>query len=237
MPAHIAAFTAPHLLSAAPPLSRLLADVPVTPGADEARRWAVQELSKKVYQDARPGLGQTVWDWIISTLTAFLSGLKSLGSNAGVLILLGLAVLVIVAAVVLIRPRLNRRARTMADVFNANTILTAAAHRALAAAAAQNDDWANAVMERFRAIARAGEERDVVAAAPGLTAEEVAGALGNGFPDQAAALHRAATTFNTVRYGHVQATPAMAADLEATDAAMAAAAPLYEDSFAEGSRI
>jgi hypothetical protein len=218
------------------PSGRLLADVPVTPGADEARRWALRELSKKVYQDARPGLGQTVWDWIVNTFTAFLAGLKSLGSNTGVLILLGIAVLVVVAAVVVIRPRLNRRATNPEAVFDADTTLTAAAHRALAAAAARDGDLATAVMERFRGMVRAGEERDVVPAAPGRTAEEVASALGRAFPGHATQLRRAAGTFNTVRYGHGQATQAMADDLEATDAAVAAATPVHADSVTDGAR-
>jgi hypothetical protein len=204
-------------------------DVPVTPGADEARRWAQEELVKKVYQDAKPGLAQTILGWLKQALGDFLNGMGSVHGDAALLLLVGLALVVAIAAVVIVRPRLNRRRRAARDIFEGAAALTAAQHRELAASAAERGDFGTAVSEQFRAIVRAAEERDVCAPSPGRTAAEVAADLERAFPAHGPALSRAAGTFNEVRYGHAEPLDSMYQELVAVDRGLAASAPVYTD--------
>ncbi|WP_164520272.1 DUF4129 domain-containing protein [Specibacter cremeus] len=202
------------------------AAVPVTPDAGTARRWAVQELSRRVYQDAKPGVAQLVWDWIVRTLDDFLSGLAHLAASPALWLLLGLVVVLVTAAIVVVRPRLERR-RAMAGstVFDGGTVLSADAHRAAARTAEAAGDLATAVAELFRAMVRRAEERDLLAPAPGRTADEVAAALAGVFPDHRHPLAAAAGLFNAVRYGHGTPSPAEWTTLAGLDAALAAARP------------
>jgi len=202
-------------------------DVPVTPGADEARRWAAEELAKKAYQDAKPGLAQTVLDWLGQALKELVGGMGSLPGSTGILVVVGLLLLAIVAAVVVIRPRLNRRKAKDSFVFDGATLQTAAEHRALARSAAGRGDLATAVSEQFRAMVRAAEERGISAPAPGRTAAEVAADLRLAFPAHGHELVRAAEIFNSVRYGDAEPTVSHFQELVATDTALAAARPVH----------
>jgi len=209
-------------------------DVPVIPGADEARRWAAEELARTVYQDAKPGLGAQVLSWLKHAIADFLNGLGSLGGTTGLLVAVCVLVLAIIAAVLLVRPRLNRRAAQGPAVFDGPAALSAGRHRELARAAVERGDLATAVLEQFRAIVRAGEERGAASAAPGLTAVEMAGGLQLAFPHHGPALARAAELFNAVRYGHAEPSRAMYNELTATDAAVAATRPLHPDGGFDG---
>ncbi|WP_104089538.1 DUF4129 domain-containing protein [Arthrobacter sp. GMC3] len=208
-------------------LAALGADVPVTPGADEARRWAAEELAKKAYQDAKPGLAETVLNWLGQTLKELLDGMGSLPGSTGLLVVLGLLLLAIVAAVVIIRPRLNRRKPSDDHIFDGTTTQSGAEHRAMARAAVERGDLEMAISEQFRAIVRAAEERSIITPTPGRTAAEVAADLRLAFPARAPDLWRAAEIFNSVRYGHAHPTLSHYQELVATDAALAAAKPVY----------
>lgn len=208
-------------------------DVPVIPGADDARRWAAEELAKKAYQDARPGLGAQLLTWLKKAVTDFLHGLGSLGGNTGLLVALCVVVLAVAAAVIVVRPRLNRRAAQRAEVFDGPATLSAGQHRDLARSAVERGDLATAVTEQFRAIVRSGEQRGATSPAPGRTAAEIAGELQRAFPGHGPALLRAAGLFNTVRYGHTEPTRAMYDQLAATDKAVAATKPAFADSSIE----
>lgn len=179
-----------------------LADVPVQPGSDEARRLASDELAKSVYQDARPGLAQSLLEWVVRTVNDVLHSLT--GPNAGV----GIAVLALAVAALLYfslraaRPRVRRRpGADAAPVFSGPQILSADAHRRLAAGAARAEDFATAIAEEFRAMVRSAEERAVLPAEPGWTADEVRDLLERVFPADRAGLRAASALFNTVRYG------------------------------------
>ncbi|WP_442213950.1 DUF4129 domain-containing protein [Specibacter sp. RAF43] len=209
------------------PFTALTPGVPVTPDAGEARRWAVEELLKPVYQDARPGLAQQILAWLRRALLDFLDGLGTLQGSVGLLVVAGVFLVLVVAAIVLVPLRRNRRGTHTAAVFDAPVILTAAAHRDLARDAAARGELAAAVREQFRAIVRAAEERDVCSPAPGRTAAEVAAELGRAFPAHGRQLRRAAETFNAVRYGRATPTQEMYDDLRRTDQALAAARPTY----------
>ncbi|WP_309544321.1 hypothetical protein [Arthrobacter sp. RT-1] len=95
------------------------AEPPVLPDAEEARRWAVEELGKSEYREATPSWLQTLWmdflDW--------LSSLDGSAQSAGPLPtpVIGIVVALIIAvAVILARPRLNAASRQPKDVFEAD---------------------------------------------------------------------------------------------------------------------
>ncbi|MGA7206977.1 MAG: DUF4129 domain-containing protein [Specibacter sp.] len=210
-------------------LAALTFDVPVTPGADEARRWAAEELAKKAYKDAKPGLAGQIVAWLKEAFNEFLNKLGALNGNVGLLVAMGVVVVVAIACVLIIRPRLNRRKSRQAAIFDGPVLLTAAGHRTLARSAVERGDLATAVSEQFRAMVRAAEERAVITPTPGRTAAEVAADLGRAFPLQEKALARATEIFNSVRYGHADPTLALYEELLATDNALAAAKPVYDD--------
>ena len=74
-----------------------LAEVPLVPGADEARQWAKDELAQQVYQDAKPGFAeqilallQKVWDELINSVGA-------VDGTAGLVIAIGVVLLIVPA--------------------------------------------------------------------------------------------------------------------------------------------
>ncbi|MDD9206967.1 DUF4129 domain-containing protein, partial [Georgenia sp. 10Sc9-8] len=73
--------------------------------------------------------------------------------------------------------------------------------RVSADAAAARGDYATAVLERFRSVVRALDERAVLDDRPGMTAQEAAGLAGAALPAHAAGLQRAGRLFDDVRYG------------------------------------
>ena len=210
--------------------ARLQAEPPVLPDRGEAGRWAAEELAKAPYRDAAPS-------WLDDALAEFSRWLRSFsgdGAPAGdsgyaVPLLLVIAAVVIVVAVLVVRPRLNARRSADGKVFDAGAPLSPDAHRGRAAAAAARGDWATAIVEQFRALARAAEDRAVLDPQPGRTAGEVAARLGRAFPVHARELDEAALTFDAVRYGGADGGPREHEALARLDAALAGTAPDYRD--------
>jgi Domain of unknown function (DUF4129) len=202
------------------------ARVPVEPDRETARAWAAQELSRQEYQAARPNLLVRLENWLLQQLQ-HLPTFTGTGSRFGLLV----AVLVAVAAVVYAVQRsggLRRQARAEgAEVF-AGGILTAAEHRRAAEAAEAEQDWATAVVERFRTLTRELEERAVLVPQPGRTADEVASDAGAWLPELAARLRAAAEVFDDVRYGDRPASQASATRLRELDDDVRRARPVAE---------
>jgi hypothetical protein len=177
------------------------AEPPVLPGAEEARRWAAEELAKSEYRDAEPG-------WLDSLWRGLLDWLQSLdgppGTDAPVPSpVIGIVIAVVIAvAVILARPRLNPKAPKTKEVFEPDSELTAPDYRQRADALAAAGKWGDAVVDRFRALVRSAEARVVLEPQPGRTADEAALALSRPFPAEAARLDHAARTFDAVRYGN-----------------------------------
>lgn len=210
-----------------------VAEIPVTPGAEEARRWARDELAQKVYQDAKPGWAEQLAALISKALKELLNNVGVASGHTGLAIVAGLIIVAIIAIIVIIRPRLNRRNAAHEPVFAGVLLLTAEQHRKLAQHAAHQADFNTAVSEQFRAIVRAAEERDVSITAPGRTAVEIMTELTLAFPQQGGLLGHSAELFNAVRYGHVPPTQDMYEELVGTDNAVARAKPLYARGFQE----
>jgi len=207
---------------------RFQPEPPVIPGREEAARWAAEELAKAPYRDAEPS-------WLEKALAEFgrwlrsLSGDGSPGADGGyaVPLLLIIAAVIVAVAILVVRPRLNARRPAAKDVFDVDAPLSPDAHRERASAAAARGDFSAAVVEQFRAIVRAAEERAVVDPQPGRTAGEVAGQLGRAFGAHTRELEEAGLTFDAVRYGGAKAGPGDHAALVRLDTALAGTTPDY----------
>ena len=203
------------------------------PSREQARDWALRELSDPAYAQARPGWVERLVRWVIDRLSELqvpdtLAPGRSLGT-ALLLVLLFLAVVV-----VLNRTGLLRRG---ARVASSGAVLdgaqhTAAEHRRLADEAAAAGRFDVAVRERFRAVARSLEERVVLDERPGRTADEMAAEAGGALPTTADALRSAAQVFDDVWYGGRTATAAHDAQLRELDQAVGAATPVLEPALA-----
>jgi hypothetical protein len=175
--------------------------VPVEPDAPEARDWVLDELSKPVYEQAKPNwfdlATQAVWDWISSLFEGGFGGPPVL-----TLVLLGLLVVggLVLAFVIFGAPRLNRRGAAHGGVFGESDERDAADLRRAAQAAAAAGDWTLAIEEMFRAVARGLAERAILTTSPGTTAHELAERAIPAFPPFAEDLREAARAFDQVRY-------------------------------------
>lgn len=181
----------------------LLPAAVVDPDRGTARQWALEELTDQAYAQAQPNLLQQAITWVFEQLGRLLEAPG--GASPGLGLVVGLVlVLALVALAMLVAGPVRRRSRTRrrgaGGVFGATT-MTAAQHRSAAEQAAAAGHWAAAVQERFRATARSLEERVVLDARPGRTADEVAVEAGAVMPGTAAPLARAARAFEDVTYG------------------------------------
>ena len=178
-----------------------LGATPLDPDAPEARRWLRDELAKAEYRNAEPNAFdlamQAIRDWIVSLFEGA-GGLPA--PILTLLLVLFVVVLVVVGALVFGVPRLRRRRRTLAPLFDDHDRRDLATLRRAALAAAAAGDWPRAIEERFRAIVRGIVERDLVRVYPGTTARGFTDAAAQPFPGHASALHFAAAEFDGVRY-------------------------------------
>jgi Domain of unknown function (DUF4129) len=176
-------------------------DSPLDPDAPEARRWLEDELAKPEYTSAQPNAFdeamQAIRDWIASLFQGA-TGIP--GPLLTLLIFVVLALLIVVGLLVYGVPRLRRRRRATAPLFDDADRRDLETLRRAAAAAAVAGDWALAIEERFRALVRGIVERDLIRVHPGTTARSVADAAMSPFPTHEVALRAAAADFDAVRY-------------------------------------
>ncbi len=181
------------------------ADVPVDPDGPEASRWLLEELSKPAYQSAQPTpidqLVQTITDWINSLINGLGSvQIPGIGNVLGLVAVVIVVVLLVVAFLVFGVPRISKRSSAGGALFTEHDTRDAAAMRRDAERAAASGDYAVAITELFRALARGLDERTLVSTFPGTTASELAARAGEVFGDAASRLSIAAASFNGVRY-------------------------------------
>lgn len=189
----------------------MASEPPVLPDGTEGRRWAEEEL-------AGPGYQKPVPAWLEDAWQAFLDWLGQLdgpsgppSSVAGPLLAI-VGIVIIVLAIVLVRPRLNARRQVRKEMYDAGTLVTADVYRGRAATAAAAGNLGAAVVDLYRALVCAAEEEEVIDTRPGRTADEAAAQLGSVYPRQSVQLAAAARTFDAVLYGHA---PAGRADFHA----------------------
>lgn len=207
-------------------------DVPVEPGADEARRLVERELLEPVYDDS-PSLLERILDWV-GSLFDDVPALGLDGRTAALVVVVLLAVVAGVALWVAGPVRRTRRPGGGGVVLGGDDTRTAAQLRAAADAAAAREDWHAAVAERFRAVVRSLEERTVLDERPGRTAHEAVEAAAYRLPSSATALRDAGRLFDDLVYGDQPAGPADDARLREVDAAVAAERPLGAPADAAG---
>ncbi|MGL4176523.1 MAG: DUF4129 domain-containing protein [Dermatophilaceae bacterium] len=202
------------------------ADPPLDPTSPEAREWLEEELRKSVYQE-QPGLLDRIWDWVLELLTGTTGGPGLPAWTVAVVVVLVLAVIALVVA------RTLRRDRRMTGVAAPGVldgpVRSAAEHRDDARRALAAGDADTAVVEGYRAVARATVERAVLDDLPGRTAHEVAVALAPVFPAHASGLAGAADVFDAVRYGRRPATRAQAENVLSLDGEIARTTPVLPD--------
>ena len=218
-------------------LSHLLApvlDAPVDPTAPEARDWLQTELAKSEYQSARPTWFDLFAAWVRDTIADLISSVRGDGPpGAGIAVVIGIIVVVLVIAFLLFGlPRLNRRSRVTGELFGENDDRNSDAMRLAAKQAAERGDFALAIAEMFRSIARALSERTVLTVSPGTTARDFASKAGIAFPEQASSFADAAISFDDVRYLGRDGTREQYDRIAALDIAVRATRPNLDDALA-----
>ena len=188
------------------PLGAVGTGTQATPGADQARRAAVKELSRPVYRQ-EADLWNRIWQWLKDHLStsSMVPGVPSWVSTA-VVVIVGA---VIVSLLILLISRISsaRRVATQSlSVFTDDR--DAAALTRAADEAAEQADFATAVVERFRAVIRSLDERGIIDEYPGMTALEAAVLAHRALGEHrlTGPLYEAAHLFDAVLYGRVVST-------------------------------
>ncbi|MFQ6171937.1 DUF4129 domain-containing protein [Oryzobacter sp. R7] len=196
---------------------------PLDPTSPEARQWLEDELRKGMYHE-QPSLLERLWTWLVELLGSTGSASLLPSWTIWLVAALGIAVVAFVLARTLRAERRMTGARREGVLDG--PVRSAAEHRALAREALAAGDHDTAVLEAYRAIARAAVERTVLDDLPGRTAHEVAVQLGPVFPAEAARLAAAADAFDAVRYGRRPATAGSAREVVALDEALVVLRPV-----------
>ncbi|MFI8889397.1 DUF4129 domain-containing protein [Streptomyces paradoxus] len=179
---------------------------PLTTPRDPAREAARRELSKRMYHENDPSLFQRAldafWDWLGKLLNA--ASTATPGGTLGLIVII-LAVIAVLATLWWRLGTPRRQPTSSATLFD-DRPRSAAEHRAAAEAHAAQGHWNQAVQERMRALVRALEERALLDARPGRTADEAAAEAGRALPAHTDRLSTAARDFDDVTYGGRSAT-------------------------------
>jgi hypothetical protein len=204
----------------------LLAD-PI--GRDQARELARRELEKQIYHRDDPSVVERILDRInewIDSLTRTVAGAGQQGGSGGwVALTVILVLLVLVVVAIMWRLGAVRGAAVRKRTLLADEPMTAKDYRAAAERHAAAGEWAEAIRERLRAVARDLEERVILDPRPGRTADELAAEAGAALPDLAQELAAAVRVFDDVWYGDRPGTAEGYAQLTRLDERVEAARP------------
>src|SRR5690625_4054296 len=175
---------------------------PLLPDADDARQWASDELSRRVYHDD-PSLLEWLWEKFLELLDRIISAGSGLDSAFVPLMILAVIAAVVVLAIMLAGPlqRSTRHAPGAGAVIAEDDARSAADMREAAQRALRAGDYPLAAIEQFRAIVRRLSDRAILDVAAGMTASEVAAFASEPFPDLSGELAQAARVFNRALYG------------------------------------
>ena len=203
----------------------------MTPDADTARRWAVEELADPAYH-AGPSLLDRILQWLQELVERLLGGDNAANIDPRTMGLVILAVAVVVGLVawwVAGPVRRSRRASKERLVFDTEDARTADEMRSASVAAADRGDWHGAVLERFRGLVRGLEERELLEERAGRTAHEVALDAATVLPELHADLVTASDVFDEVCYGEGEGSAQEYRALVALDDAARASKPRVRD--------
>jgi hypothetical protein len=174
-------------------------------GRDEARERARRELEKPIYHRDDPSLIERVFrrtsEWIQELFNKIFDPTRGGSGGGWIAVAVILAIIVIAIGIVfwVMRGRKNTRS-DRAALLEAEPS-TAVDHRAEAVRLAAGGQWADAIRERLRAVARDLEERIILDPRPGRTADELAVEAARALPDIAEALRSGVRVFDDVWYG------------------------------------
>jgi Domain of unknown function (DUF4129) len=173
-------------------------------GRRAAQQLAHRELSRSLYQES---IVARFWHWVGQKLSDLLNAGDSLPGGWWTTVVLVTA-LVLVAAMVIFWIRPAGQRQWSAGALLAGPALSARDHRELAERQAAAGDYQAAIIERVRAVAVSIDERGVLSAQPGRTADELALQAGRALPALAGPLAAAAHLFDDLLYGGREGTAA-----------------------------
>ncbi|HEY7485389.1 MAG TPA: DUF4129 domain-containing protein [Streptosporangiaceae bacterium] len=180
-------------------------------GRDQARELARRELEKPIYHRDDPSLVQRfldkVNDWIDSLNRTVSGAGQHDGGSGWIALAVIIGILVLVVIVIMWRLGAVRGSAARKNGLLEDKPKTAKDYRAEAERHAAAGEWAQAIRERLRAIARDLEERVILDPRPGRTADELATEAGAALPDLAEDLTAAVRIFDDVWYGDRPGTP------------------------------
>jgi len=195
------------------------------PDRDEARELLQRELAGAEYNRPESFIVKGL-NWLLERFGRLIEIMP--GSTGLSTLLLGV-VLALAAVAIYFAVRGTRRSRRLTDKAGGPVLdeagLTAEDYRARAAAAAHDGRWDAVLLDSYRAIAAATDERALLDELPGTTAHEIALGLRAPFPDHADALLSAADRFDAVCYGDQHASREEAERVRELDRVLARTRP------------
>jgi hypothetical protein len=180
---------------------------PVT--RDGAQAAARSEVSKRAYHRNDPSLVERALVWLLKKLGKLLNTSANHAPGHAIGLLLIIAIMAGVVVLIAARVGVLRRSRHIDTAIFSFEETTARDHRERAQQFADTGEWALAVREWLRAIARELEQRGVLDPRPGRTAAELCREAGAQLPALIDDLRAVTSTFDAVWYG---GRPATAAD-------------------------
>ena len=185
---------------------------------------ARSELSKAIYHP-HESLAHRLPDAISRLLNdLYTAGQSFPGGWWSVVALAALTALAVSLVLARLGP-LARAHREPGPLATGGAPLSAADHRRRAAGLAGAGNYAEAILEAVRGIARQLEERGVLSPRLGRTADEIAVEAGLALPAEAAALQDAARLFDDICYGERPGTAAGYAQVRDLDTRLQSARP------------
>lgn len=178
---------------------------PLTPDEETAREWVKQQLETPEYAAAKPSpFDQFVEDvarWFSDLFTGDGIG-GGFGLDPGWIATIAAIIIAILLLVLFGRPRAiaTRSQDASAQVFLDDDERTAAQLLDAASRAAASGNFSLAVVEQFRALCRALQDRTLLTLRPGDTAQAAAHRATEVFPQFTGELRTAAAVFDRTRY-------------------------------------
>jgi hypothetical protein len=193
-------------------------------GRESGQRLARAELSKAIYHPHEP-LTQRVLNAIGDLLNDLTQAGRSFPGGWWAVVALTALLAALITVVLSRTGPLARSRRAAGQLMAGSGPLSAAEHRIRAGRLAAAGDYAGAILERVRAIARELDERAVLTPRAGRTADEMAEEAAAALPAEAGALRGAALMFDDICYGERPGTQEGYALVRELDTRISAAVP------------
>jgi hypothetical protein len=193
-------------------------------GRETGQRLARAELSKAIYHPHQ-SLPQRILNGIGELLNDLSQAGRAFPGGWWAAVALAALLATLITVVLSRTGPLARSRRAAGPPLGSSGTLSAADHRLRAGRLAAAGDYAGAILERVRAIARELDERAVLTPRAGRTANEMAEEAGAALPAEAGALRGAALMFDDICYGERPGTQENYALVSELDTRIGAAAP------------